>query len=380
MGALAAVTHYLCRLLPLARREIAFWETRARAIRDPLIQKIALAKIDREGANVEAAVFFATLASRRWQAAVRRIVAFQLAYEYIDGVNEQQNKLEVGRRLHSALLQAVGGPASDHRGGHYLQELVSACRAVTAPSHELLSTVARVGEAQARNHAGAGLREWAERFAPDLLWWEAAAAGISSLDILALLGCPSHRHHHIPDAYVEVCALSALLDGVADIQADIRSPNHNFAQHYTSESELSERLLVLTRAAARSVRALPDGELHALALAGLLAHNLAAPSAAISSAPAVEAGLRDSLPWVRPAVAMFRLLRAMRLDGLFHSVEYSTQAVINGRFIRNTPSRGNHHPRICGLCDRDIEDRCCSWRCPQVTRARGSPKSARRSI
>jgi tetraprenyl-beta-curcumene synthase len=318
MRAFAAAAHYLCHLVPLARREIGFWRTRAQAIRDPLLRGIALAKIDKEGANVEAAVFFATLASREWRVAVTRIVTFQLAYEYLDGLNEQQREVECGRRLHSALRHAIGGPASDHGGGRYLQELVDACRAVTSPSNELLATVERVGEAQARNHAGAGLKEWAQRFAPDLLWWEAAAAGISSLDILALLACPVDRHRQLPDAYVEVCALSALLDGLVDIQADIHSLNHNFARHYANEGEMAGRLQMLTRSAARSVRALPDGRLHALALAGLIAHNLAAPSAAIANSPAVRGCLLDSLPWVRPTVGMLRLLRTVRLRRIFY--------------------------------------------------------------
>ena len=345
MGALAAAADYLCRLAPLARREIAFWRTRARAIRDPPLRRIALAKIDREGTNVESAAFFATLASGGWRAAVRRIVAFQLAYEYIDGVNEQQSQLECGRRLHSALLHAVGGPAWDHRGGPYLQELVDSCRAVTQPSRELLVTVERVGEAQARNHAGAELKAWAQCFAPDLLWWEAAAAGISSLDVLALLACPPDRHRRLPEAYVEVCALSALLDGLVDFQADAHSPNHNFARHYTSESEMTRRLLVLTRTAACSVRSLPDSHLHALVLAGLLAHNLAAPSAAIAGSPALRACLLDSVPWVRPAVRMFRLRRIARFGGIFNQVEYATRTVIKAGFVRNTASRENHHWR-----------------------------------
>ena len=278
IAALTAAAHYLCRLAPLARREIAFWRTRARAIHDPRLRRIALAKIDKERANVESAAFFATLAHRRWRAAVRRIVAFQLAYEYIDGINEQHRELECGRRLHSALVHAVVGAPADHGGGRYLQELVDACRAVTQSSPELLATVERVGEAQARNHSGAGLKEWAQRFAPELPWWEAAAAGISSLDVLALLACPADCHRQLPAAYVEVCALSALLDGLVDTQEDARSPNHNFARHYAGESEMTERLQALTGAAARSVRTLPDSRLHSLVLAERYSRTTLSPS------------------------------------------------------------------------------------------------------
>ncbi len=125
-----AVSRYSRRLLPLAREEMASWAAQATLIEDPALSRIANSKIARERRNVESAAFFAVLAED-WRAAVKRIVAFQLAYELLDGIDEESP--HGGLRLHGALVEAVGGDGCDHGGGDYLQALVDACRALTGP-------------------------------------------------------------------------------------------------------------------------------------------------------------------------------------------------------------------------------------------------------
>lgn len=254
---------YRHRVLPAARAEIDRWETIAARSENA---ELALGKIRGERRNVESAAFFALLAGPGWQPAIRRIVAFQLAYEYLDGLNEQHPNLRDGLTMHKALSgeRAVSG---------YLGALVTSCRHTAPRTTALTAAVRRVGEAQARNHAGVGLQRWAERAVPSLAWWEGAAAGISSLDILAMLASPPEHHPRIAGSYVEVCALSGLLDGLVDRATD-EPENHNWVDHYASREETLCRLDALIRQAARAVAGLPDPLPHQMILAGLLAHNL----------------------------------------------------------------------------------------------------------
>jgi tetraprenyl-beta-curcumene synthase len=312
----AALARYWGRLMPVARAEIAHWHARARTIRDPACRQIALAKIREERMNVESAAFFALLAGEHWHVAVRRIVAFQLAYELLDGINEAHPGLDDGLRLHGALIEAIGGVRRDHGGGSYLQELVDACRALTTPSEELLAAAESIGVAQARNHACSGLREWAQRFAPGLLWWEAAAAGISSLTVLALLATPAKTHAHVVPAYTEICALSALLDGLVDYSHDTPA-NHNWINHYATPHHMADRLVTLAQDAQNALHGLPDEGLHQLLLAGLLAHNLTFSATREDHAREARHRLMKTIRYVRPAVVMLqaraRLTRLSRM-------------------------------------------------------------------
>jgi tetraprenyl-beta-curcumene synthase len=254
MGNLYALARYWHRLLPQARRELAYWQSRAERIEDPELRAIALGKLAGEKTNIESAAFFALLAGKDWRRALRRIVAFQLAYELLDGLNEAHPALEDGLRLHECLVAGIMTADYDGPLGCAIQD---------------------VGEAQARNHAGEGLRAWAEAFAPRLLWWEAAAAGISSLRILAMLCSPIEHHEKVRGAYMEIDALAALLDALVDIPTDRLSGNHNWLDHYTDEQQAADRLGQLVDDADRAIRGLPSPGIHRMLLSGLLAHNLA---------------------------------------------------------------------------------------------------------
>jgi Protein of unknown function (DUF2600) len=298
-----AVIGYGRWLLPLAREELAYWTAQAARIEDPLISRVANAKIKRERRNIESAVFFALLADD-WRAAVKRIVAFQLAYELLDGLSEVSP--DQGLRLHGALTEAVGGERCDHGGGAYLQALINACRALMVPSWDLLAAAGSVGMAQTLNHAGGDLQGWAEQFAPRLLWWEAAAAGISSLGILAMLSSPAVMHSQITEAYVEIAALSAILDALVDLPTDDAS-NHNWTRHYGSPQQTAERVVVLADDAQRALEGVHNELLHRALLAGLLAHNLVAPETRLYHAREARSGLIGSVPYVRRGMIILRV-------------------------------------------------------------------------
>ncbi len=163
-----------------------------------------------------------------------------------------------------------------------------------------------VGTAQALNHAGGDLRGWAERFAPRLLWWEAAAAGISSVHILAMLASPPDTHRQIAKAYVEIGALSSILDGLVDLPTD--DPlNHNWSSHYECAMETADRVVALADDAQRALRGIPNELMHRAILAGMLAHNLVICDVRLDHVREPCARLVQVVPYVRTGMRLFEL-------------------------------------------------------------------------
>ena len=288
------------------------WDARAREIPDPLLRREALGKLSGERLNPEAAALFAMLAPSEQRArVVSLIVAYQVLYDYLDGVNEQPgfDELADGMQLHQALDDAVllqRSPADyylRHPGiddGGYMRALVDWCRRVVAdvPSIARAGAVIeqateRCGQAQSHNHATASGRDeallsWCSRQSPrcgGYLWWETTAGGISCLNIHAALACAAD-----PDAGAEepsrveaayfpsICALSALLDSLADYHLDADSGNHSFVAHYADSQQATERLTAIAREARDRVAELRHGSRHAVILAGIVAYYLSSSS------------------------------------------------------------------------------------------------------
>lgn len=265
----AAVAGY-ARLLPGARAEIDRW--RALALLDPEVAAIAVGKIDQERRNIESAVFFAMLAPRpERRRVVSAIVCFQLLYELLDGLNEQTPTIGAGLRLHGALLEALAEIMTAKYDSPYARGLVAGCGLKGSPT--MLAAAIRIGQAQALNHAGIGLRGWALRRSSGP-WWETAAAGISSLDILAMIATPPSEHPQIVRAYREVRALSALLDALVDLPEDRATGSHNWLDHYPSASVAGDRIVLLAEHATENIARLDQPLVHHAVLAGLLAHNI----------------------------------------------------------------------------------------------------------
>ncbi len=84
----AGVVYWLT-IYPRARLEIRRWRRCAQRIPDGTLRAQALYKLTHERLNPEAAAFFAVLAPRRHRRAlVRLMVDFQIAYDYLDAINE----------------------------------------------------------------------------------------------------------------------------------------------------------------------------------------------------------------------------------------------------------------------------------------------------
>jgi len=337
----AGVVYWLT-IYPRARLEIRRWAARAGQIPDRTLRAQALFKLTRERLNPEAAAFFSVLAPRRHRATlVRLMVCFQIAYDYLDAINEEPETavLRNGLQLHRALSDAVSSRSSccdyyryhpQRDDGGYLVDLVRACqdalRALpSAPALEslLIHAAERCGEAQSRNHAvlveGDGqLIDWAanQGAAGEYLWWELAAAGISCLALHALFAAAAcattpEEAARIDMAYFpSVCAISALLDSLVDRPDDSAGTNHSFVAHYESSTLAARRFAAITSEARTLSSVLRDHHRHGVILAGIASFYLSAPGASTDLALPVATRTLDCLGRSSaPILAVMRLRR-----------------------------------------------------------------------
>lgn len=297
----ATLADYWLTVFPRARREVARWSRHAHAIPDDQLRALALATLEEESGLAEGAAIFATLVPRRHRGAlVRLLVAWQVAYDFLDTLDERP---DAERDAFVALIAALDlglASASLPGDGGYLARLVACCRASSAelPSIARVRAVAvraarRCVEGQERTHAVAldgpdVLRSWAleQPEGDGYLWWEVAAGAISSLAVHAVLASAAHPRTTIEvvaavDAtyFPSICALSTLLDSAVDTAADAGTTNHRCLAYYGDPAQALERLDAISRTAERSARALPGGRRHAVILAGMTAFYAAAGGA-----------------------------------------------------------------------------------------------------
>jgi len=333
---------YWLTIYPRARREIRRWRRRAQQIPDPTLRAAALYKLTRERLNPEAAAFFAVLAPRRRRGAlVRLMVDYQIAYDYLDAINEQpaSASLRNGLQLHRALSDAVRPQPCgvDYYGHHpqtddggYLTGLVHACQAVmrklpsaSAIEPVLMRAAERCGQAQSRNHAilvegDRQLVSWTTSQADrgEYLWWELAAGGISCLSLHALFAAAASKTtlaeaERIDTAYSPpVCAISALLDSLIDYSHDASGTNHSFVGHYDTCGQAAERFAAITTEARALSSTLRHHCRHMVILAGIASFYLSAPEARTEFAEPVATRTLDCLgPASAPILAVMRLRR-----------------------------------------------------------------------
>lgn len=308
---LATGASYWLHINPLAKRQISHWKARAASIPDQTLRAQATHKLTGERLNPEAAALFAILAPRHARKGlIRLIVAFQIAYDYLDAINEAPDtaNLQNGFSLHEALNDAIRiePPRRDYYKHHpqkddggYLSELIAVCRSeiATLPSANelrplLALAIARCGEAQCRNHAvrvegEEQLIDWSQKSSnrAGYLWWELSAGGISSLGIHALFAAAAARStveeaHKLDAAYFPpVCAISALLDSLVDYAEDRTTTNHSFVGHYRTANEAADRFAAITSEARALLSPLKHPRRHELLLAGIASFYLSANEA-----------------------------------------------------------------------------------------------------
>lgn len=298
-----------------------------------------------ERLNPEAAALFACLAApRRRGRLIALLVTYQLVYDYLDAVNEDDGNTALGNglQLHRALTDAVrpGRPPHDHYLHNSQQDDGAYTRDLAGGAAELVGTFAgaesiapvlelateRCGQAQAHNHAAVteqhDLRRWCARHAADrdYLWWETAAAGISCLGIHALLALIAEPEStlaaatSVDNAYFPgLCAISALLDSLVDHHSDQGTPNHSFTAHYRNIDEASDRLIAITRQTIGRMSSLSRGPRHMFILTGVLAFYLSSPALHPKfSRPVAENLLGAAWPTARAMRAAMMLRRSFQ--------------------------------------------------------------------
>jgi tetraprenyl-beta-curcumene synthase len=308
------------------RRQLRHWERRAQAIEDPELRTLALEKLATEGFNAEAAAIAATLAPRaNRKHAVRAIVALELLFDYLDGLTERphEDPLGEGNRLYATFMGAIDpsaelpGDDRDARAADgYLQELASTVRLSIArlPASEAIAPVARrcaarSAQAQIRMHAtpllgDAQLGEWAraEAEGSGLQWREFLLGAASSvLALHALIAAAADPRttpaeaEEIDAAYLSICVMATLLDGLIDQQSDTDAGALSYIALYEEPALLAQALACSAREASRKSGELRNGPHHLMTLAGVCAYWASAPGARGELAHPALADLRAEL-------------------------------------------------------------------------------------
>jgi tetraprenyl-beta-curcumene synthase len=346
---------YWRNVAPLVGVQLDHWTTRAAAIPNPLLRKIALENLREEGFNAQASATLATLASPRYRrSAVESIVGLQVIYDYLDSLVEQPHPdpITSGRRLYRAFVDAIA-PGQEPDGhyydqernsndGGYLTELVSSVRAAltqlpsrAATSHIAVLAAKRCANAQVRAHATAvageeQLQSWASRGAHQagFQWREFLAGAVSSglaLHALAALAatplCTEEHAEKLDSAYLLLCAVTTLLDGLVDYEQDISAMGHaGYVRYYENDHELLKALENLIHRATEEIADLPHASHHLMTLLGVIAYYISAPTAFDGFSRPVVQELNQTLkPLITPPLALmraWRLAKAAKRDSL----------------------------------------------------------------
>jgi tetraprenyl-beta-curcumene synthase len=345
------VSRCLLVILPSVNRHLAHWRSRAEAIPDTGLRRSAQEALTKRG-NVEGAALFATLAppaSRR--GALRALVAFQTAYNYLDALSELPNDDPVANatRLHQALINALTPGAShpdyyafgarDDEGcvqqdGGYLNAILDACQTAVSelPSYGAVASSAR--EAAARiltfqalnlpesNGGHDALRRWASKLDgadSDLAWWETAAGAGSSLPVYALIAAAADPQtdpadvREISGAYFPwIGSLHSLLDSLVDRQEDHAGGLCSLLDYYDSRRETAIRLQELAARSRQVGERLPRARTHRVILSAMCSYYLSAPLYDDAESRVVTGTLTHALgPVLRAAILMFRSRRVL---------------------------------------------------------------------
>ncbi len=345
---LLANIRYWPTVAPLVRVQIKRYKQRARAIRDPTLQTIALDKLDDQRFHAQVAATLATLAPRAHRnAAVQAIVAIEVMYDYFDGLTEQPtpDPLVRGHQLAQAFTDAISinrAPTGDYYALHpqsddhgYLQALVADAREALAqlPSANAILAIAercaaRFTEAQIRAHAipqlGSGqLKEWATHQAAGtgLGWLEYFAGATSTvLGLHATIAAAANPRTTLEDAaridalYLYIGVIVTMLDSVIDYERDMTSTGQpGYTRYYRDTGELLQGLTNAAQQTMARAPATPDAAHHVMTLAGVVAFYTSAPTATSPFAAEITAHIQNELrPLITPTLAIMRAWRAAK--------------------------------------------------------------------
>jgi tetraprenyl-beta-curcumene synthase len=333
-----ANVRYWRTVAPLVRGQLRHWRRRAEAIEDGTLRDIALAKLDEESFNAEAGAMLATFVpANRRAIVVEAIVALQVLFDVLDGLSEQPSPdpLGDGTRLFEIFTAALAetGPSSvgSSEPDGYLLDLSRTAAGALArlPARAAVAERARAGahraaDAQVRVHAVAllgrpQLEQWAEAQAQGtgLKWREFAAGSASSVLALHALcaaaadpGTTPARAEMIDAAYLPICALLTLLDGLTDRERDERAGEQSFTALFEDPEELSCALVDTAALARRRTGQLEDEARHVMILTAVVAYYASTAGARSDHARPIVNRLQDGLrPLSLPTLVVLRTWR-----------------------------------------------------------------------
>lgn len=338
-------SRYWPTVAPVVRTQIRGYTRHACRIGNPVLQTLALAKLDDQRFHAQVAATLATLAPRRYRRdATQAIVAIEVIYDYLDALTERPSPdpLRDGRRLFQALADAVrlGGepqaaycdPLSESDDQGYLCSLVADARHALErlPAAHVVEPIAqrctaRFSEAQIRAHAiptlgVAQLRDWAAQQAAGTgLEWRGYFAGATStvLGLHALIaaaadpGTTRQEAAQIDALYLHIGLIVTILDSVVDYRHDVASTGEpGYVRFYESSDRLLQELAGAVRNARELAHGVPHAPHHLMTLAGVVAFYTSAPTAGEHPAAEVSRLLRRELrPLMAPTLAVMRAWR-----------------------------------------------------------------------
>jgi len=315
--------------------EVRGWKARAVDIPDPALRNDALSALTRKRGHTDGAALLWTIPRARDYNLLRLLVAYEIVWDFLDGVNERGAAAGQvnGRQLHLALLDALdlARPMSDYYRHHkcaddggYLRILVEACRECCRklPSYwairPLLVREAIRAQVLAINHdldpalRDTDLRRWAAEAFPvtsDVNWFELSGAASASLTIHALLALgtePDCDGEHLTRAcaayFPWISAATTMLDSYVDQVEDLVNGDHSYVSHYSTRQLAAARIRELVERSLKEARSLRDGERHEVIVACMVAMYLSKDSAHTEAMRETTRGL------VRAGGALTRLL------------------------------------------------------------------------
>ena len=352
---ISAAQRYWLEVFPRLQQELRAWTRQAQQIPNAILRQLALQSLHAKRGNIEGAAAFAVFVAPRYQATVlRALIAYQVAFDYLDVLAEQPNgdPIRNGHHLHQALLVA-SRPSADHvdyyvhnrhkADGGYLRTLVDACRiglsslpSYGAVARSVHTASARIVAYQSLNHGDAkgshyAFEQWAReqtrtykaRFAAtDLKWWEIGAAAGSSLSIFALIAAAagstmqSSQIAAIEDAYFPwIGALNSLFDSFLDQHEDAAPHQNQLLNYYASNEEAMERLQAIMTGAMQHTQRLPTATEHTMMLAAMTSFYLSAAKELLIQDIEEDPLLKTMGILATPLALTFRLRRGVRQVG-----------------------------------------------------------------
>jgi len=297
--------------LPAVAREVKGWRSLAEGIPSAAIRQDAIDALTRKRGQTDGAALFSILPRERNLALLRLLVAYQLAWDYLDSVHERCPTETNGRQLHLALIDALdpGRPRTDYYAHHpwsddggYLDALVDACRenCELLPEYErvrpLVLQEARRAQVLALNHEpdparrDAALRRWSQAEFPAgaqrAHWFELSGACSAGLTIFALLAlaaertCSPRQVQQTHATYLPWTSVAAtMLDSYVDQADDAASGDHIYVSHYPSLEVAKDRIGWLIHRCLTDAGRLDGGEKHIVIAASMIALYLSKDSA-----------------------------------------------------------------------------------------------------